>query len=54
MNGNVYEGEWDSDRKHGRGKYTYYSTGEIYEGEWIGGEKEGKGKAIYAYGKGLK
>ena len=44
MNGNAYEGEWQRDRKHGHGKYTYFSTDEIYEGDWIDGEKHGKGK----------
>ena len=50
MNGNVYDGEWARDRKHGRGKYDYFSTDETYDGEWKEGEKNGKGKAIYAYG----
>ena len=50
MNGNIYNGEWVKDRKHGIGKYTYFSTDEVYEGEWKNGEKSGKGTAIYAYG----
>lgn len=32
MNANVYEGDWANDKKHGKGKYTYYSTEEVYEG----------------------
>ena len=50
MNGNVYEGEWARDRKHGMGKYTNYSTDEVYIGMWNEGQRHGKGKAIYAYG----
>ncbi len=32
MNGNIYEGEWARDKKHGKGKYVYYSTDETYDG----------------------
>jgi len=50
MNGNVYDGEWARDRKHGKGKYVYFSTDETYEGDWREGEKHGRGRAVYAYG----
>lgn len=32
-NGDIYEGEWASDMKHGRGKF-YYAKGAVYEGTW--------------------
>ena len=32
-NGDIYEGEWASDMKHGRGKF-YYAKGSLYEGTW--------------------
>ena len=41
MNGNVYEGDWIKDKKHGKGKYTFFNTGEYYEGYWEEGEKHG-------------
>jgi len=34
-NGDKYEGEWLSDKKHGRGKYFHVLTDDIYDGEWV-------------------
>lgn len=43
-NGDVYEGEWIKNKKHGKGIYSYFTTGIVYEGEWCLGVKEGFGK----------
>jgi hypothetical protein len=43
-NGDVYEGEWIKNKKHGKGIYSYFTTGLVYEGEWCLGVKEGFGK----------
>ena len=40
--GAKYEGEYQSDLKHGRGKYTY-PNGDVYDGEWNEGKRHGKG-----------
>ena len=48
-NGNVYEGEWRDDKRHGHGKCTF-STGDVYEGEWKDGKKHGRGKYTYSTG----
>ena len=40
--GAKYEGEYQNDLKHGRGKYTY-PNGDIYDGEWSEGKRHGKG-----------
>ena len=32
-NGDVYEGDWSNDKRHGNGKYTY-ANGDIDEGIW--------------------
>jgi hypothetical protein len=42
-NGELYEGDYVNDLKHGFGKYTF-SDGKIYEGEWKNGNWDGKGK----------
>jgi len=32
--GNVYEGEWCDDKRHGHGTMYWYSTNEQYTGQW--------------------
>lgn len=54
MNGNVYDGEWKKDKKHGKGKYDYFLTGESYEGDWYMGEKRGEGEFTFSYGQTYK
>jgi hypothetical protein len=34
--GNVYEGGYVEDKRHGHGKYSY-ATGDVYEGEYVAG-----------------
>ena len=38
--GDVYEGEWKDDKRHGFGKYTFID-GAIYEGEWRNNKNNG-------------
>ena len=40
-NGDLYEGEWRNDQRHGRGKFISFCTGPpvIYEGSWRDGVK---------------
>ena len=33
-NGDVYEGDWSNDKRHGNGKYTFFANGDIHEGKW--------------------
>ena len=33
-NGDVYEGDWKDDKRHGNGKYTFFANGDIQEGKW--------------------
>ena len=42
-NGNMYEGEFKDDMKHGEGKFTY-ANGDVYEGDYADDEAHGKGK----------
>ena len=30
-NGDVYEGDWKDDKRHGNGKYTFFANGDIHE-----------------------
>jgi hypothetical protein len=42
--GNVYEGEWRDDQRHGQGTMTWRSQGETYTGEWHNGVQHGVGE----------
>ncbi|KAL9180595.1 hypothetical protein ACHAXT_011048 [Thalassiosira profunda] len=46
---NVYDGQWQDGKKHGRGKMTY-TSGNFYEGEWKDDRKHGRGKMTYTSG----
>lgn len=39
----VYDGQWQDDRKCGSGRYEDPASGSVYEGEWLGGKKHGRG-----------
>jgi hypothetical protein len=45
-NGDIYEGEWLNDKKHGQGKMTY-ANGDIYYGDWKNDKKHGQGIMAY-------
>ncbi|MGN1444412.1 MAG: hypothetical protein ACI4XE_11250, partial [Acutalibacteraceae bacterium] len=47
--GDVYEGETQNGKRHGKGKYTW-ADGDTYEGDWKDGKRCGRGKLIQ-YGK---
>ena len=49
-NGDVYEGDLDSEKMHGYGKYTW-RDGDFYEGEWLNGKKSGKGVFRWSDGR---
>jgi hypothetical protein len=56
-NGNVFEGEWENNLRHGYGRMLYYnnctpldSFVETYEGDWKQGKKSGKGRFIWSNG----
>ena len=47
-NGDVFEGHWSNNLRHGQGSYTFTSSGAKYVGSWINGRREGPGELIYA------
>ena len=51
-NGFKYVGDYENDKKHGRGKYTY-PNGDIYNGNWKNGVRDGKGKYSYKEDEGV-
>ena len=44
-----YEGQWEDDKMHGEGRYTYQSGAE-YTGQWVEGKMHGVGKMVYPDG----
>ena len=48
INGDVYDGEWKADKRHGHGTYTYADTGSRYVGSWRDGQRNGHGELIHA------
>ena len=47
--GGRYEGEWQSNRAHGKGKF-WHSDGDIYEGDWKDDKANGYGLYKHADG----
>lgn len=39
LDGSVYEGTWESDRRMGHGRHVDAVTGNIYVGDYIDGKK---------------
>ena len=49
-NGDVYEGDYKKNERHGNGKYLY-ANGDIYQGNWKDNRFSGRGKFINANGR---
>jgi len=49
----VYDGEWENDKMHGFGAYSY-GDGSTYEGYWIDGRRHNYGQLRYANGNEYK
>ncbi|XP_066545909.1 MORN repeat-containing protein 3 [Amia ocellicauda] len=43
VNGDEYTGDWQDNKKHGKGTQIYKKTGAIYDGDWECGKWSGKG-----------
>lgn len=49
QNCNVYEGDYDNDRKHGKGVFTW-ASGNIYKGDYVEDERQGNGQMLWTDG----
>ena len=49
-NGDVYEGEWMADERHGTGTMVYHAIGAVFEGCFQHGVRHGYGTLSYANG----
>ena len=49
-NNSYYEGEFENDKRHGKGKY-YYNNKLVYEGDFSEDKYHGKGKIYYEDGR---
>lgn len=45
--GDVYEGEWYQNKRHGNGTMYWHSTNELYSGQWEFGFQHGHGKHVW-------
>ena len=49
--GDIYEGGYNMDNKHGKGKMEYYSEdGRIEKGSWVKNKEQGEFEVIYKDG----
>ena len=47
--GDVFEGYFLNEKKHGRGKYIW-ANGDIFDGNWVDGKRTGKGRITWSNG----
>lgn len=45
--GDLYEGEWYQNKRHGKGTMYWKSANELYNGQWEFGFQHGHGKHIW-------
>lgn len=50
VNETTYEGHWEENKPHGKGKESY-SDKTVYTGDWVNGVKEGTGFFNWGNGK---
>ena len=48
IDGSIYEGNWESDRKNQQGRMEYKETGDVYVGDFIDGKRSGRGRYYQA------
>ena len=47
VNGDQYTGEWENNKKNGKGTQVWKKTGAIYDGDWKGDQRCGFGTLSY-------
>ena len=48
LNGSIYEGGWENDKKAIRGRMFDHVSGDVYNGEYLDGKRNGRGRMYYA------
>ena len=48
FNGSEFEGCWEGDKKHYKGRMLDKLSGDIYLGEYFEGKRQGRGRMYYA------
>jgi len=48
LNGSVYEGGWENDKKNLKGRMYEKTTGDIYSGDYTDGKRNGRGRLYNA------
>jgi len=51
--GNLYEGQWSDDKRHGKGRMDW-KNGAVYEGDWFNNKSHGVGRIVYPNGDGFQ
>ena len=51
LNGDIYDGHFHYDVKHGAGTYVVAATGSVFVGEWVNGEPEGDAEVTFQNGE---
>jgi hypothetical protein len=51
LNEDIYNGNLQLDKFHGKGKYISHTKQSIFDGEWLDGIKHGSGKIIDICGR---
>ncbi|XP_057291663.1 radial spoke head 10 homolog B2-like isoform X3 [Hydractinia symbiolongicarpus] len=46
-NGNMYEGNWENNKRNGKGTMYWYNLGQEYSGDWVDGIQTGYGENIW-------
>lgn len=46
-NGNMYEGNWENNKRNGKGTMYWYNLGQEYSGDWVDGVQTGYGENIW-------
>jgi len=49
-NGDVYNGDYENGKRHGKGVYKFKKSGAKYDGSWEEGKKQGEGTFTYPDG----
>jgi hypothetical protein len=50
-NGDIYNGDWLEDQRHGHGELYFFKTQQKYIGQFVWNKRQGKGKEVFPGGE---